>query len=655
MKFGKRPKAERLNDYQIEVDRARKFRKSEGYDALWQRLRDMYTGAGRTAEMAPDEDSIFVNMAFSTINVIYPSVSAGIPQISILANDPMKADAALVVQDIMNFAWKHWEVQPAFRAAAKDFLMFGHGWAKVGWRYVETQELLTEDDMMEEFIQRRQEAIDAGTQDPSIMGDLPTDEEIARNLVTTTTSVLEDRPFVEQVSILDMFVNPEATTMDDIRWVAQRVMRNVEEVQADENYVKAARKRVKGTHTSYDSTDPRRRAEDHSDGPDMVELWEFYDVVDKVMAVFATDGDEFLVEPGEMPYHFGHPFVMIRNYEIPDVFYPIGDLEMLYPLQEELNKTRSDMLNFRAAYARKYLARKSAFANGDEAKLASRKDGEIIWIENDSIPLSDIVERMPINDLDANLFNWSGQIVGDIQEVSGVSEYARGGGGGARTATEASLIQDALNARSGEKLALVEKMATDVARKLLKIMQQFLTRDEIARVTGPAGEQQWLIYDRESIQGEYDFTVEAGSTQPNNETFRRQKAIAMANTLLPFIQMGVVNAQELAKHLLQEGFAIRSPEKFLINPPPMIDPNTGQPLPPGMAPPAGAPAGGPGQAPMNGSIGAPGGEGMDAPQMDPNALNQAQQEAAQDESAVPGVPAGMMAQLQNQFGVNPGV
>lgn len=647
MRIGRRPRSERLQDYQLEVDRSRKFRKNEGYDTLWARLRDMYTAGGATADLNPDEDSIYVNVAFSTINVIYPAVSAGIPQISIQANDPAKEQAALVVQEIMNFAWKHWEVQPAFRAAAKDFLMFGHGWAKVGWRYVEEKRPLTEQEAQEEFEKQRMEMLQVGAANPSLLPDLPSEEDIAANLVTTTTTVLEDRPFVENVSVLDMFVNPEATTMDDIRWIAQRVLRDLEEVKKDENYKPAARKRLKGTHTSYESTDPRRRAEDHADGPDMVELWEFYDVIDGVMCVFATDSEDFLVEPGDMPYHFGHPFVMIRNYEVPDIFYPIGDLEMLYPLQEELNKTRSDMLNFRAAYARKYLARKSAFATGDEAKLASRKDGEIVWVENDSIPLQDVVSRMPINELDPNLFNWSGQIMSDIQEVSGVSEYARGSGGGAKTATEASLIQDALNARSGEKLALVEKMATDVARKLLKIMQQFMTGDEVARITGPQGETQWLIYDRESIQGEFDFTVEAGSTQPNNETFRRQKAIAMANTLIPFIQMGVVNPQELAKHLLQEGFAVRTPEKFLLNPPPILDPNTGQPIPPGMNMPQGGVAGAP-QGP--GTIGAPGGEGLDAPQMDPNDLREAQAEA---ESAVPGVPPQMMAQLQSQFGVNP--
>lgn len=643
MKIGRRPKTERLADYQREVDRARHFRETQGYDRLWARLRDMYTGSGQVANMADDEDSIFVNMAFSTLNVIYPAISAGIPQISVYPNNPMLEDNAAVVEEVLNFAWKHWDVQPAFRAAAKDFLMFGHGWTKVGWRYVEQERLRTEDEMLAEFDELRTEVQIAGNQNPGLIPELPSDDDIAASVVATEVEILEDRPFIEHVSILDMFVNPEATSMDDIRWIAQRVVRPIEEVKKDKNYKASARKRVKGSYSSYEPTDPRRRAEDQAfGGPDMVELWEIYDVVDGVMAVFANDADEFLVDPGTMPYFFGHPFVMVRNYDIPDVFYPIGDLEMIYPLQEELNKTRSDMMNFRKAYARKFLVRRSALRQGDEAKIKSRRDGEIILVEDDNIPLSDVVARLPINDLDPNLFNWSGQVVGDIQEVSGVSEYARGGSGGVRTATEASLIQDALNARSNEKLSQVEGMATENARKLLKIMQQFTTGEQIARYVGPQGETKWLLYTRESILGEFDFTVEAGSTQPNNETFRRQRAIAMTNTLLPFVQMGVVNSQELAKHLLQEGFSVRMPEKFLG-----MDPMMAQRM--AMEQQAAT-----GQAPNQGIVGAPGGEGIDAPQPDPQDLREMQAQAEMTDPAVEGVPPAIMNQLQSQFGVHPG-
>ena len=60
------------------------------------------------------------------------------------------------------------------------------------------------------------------------------------------------------------------------------------------------------------------------------------------MCTFALDSDDtdnesgFLIKPRPMPYAKGHPFEMLRNYEVADHFYPIGDVEQIEPLQLEL-------------------------------------------------------------------------------------------------------------------------------------------------------------------------------------------------------------------------------------------------------------------------------------------------------------------------------
>lgn len=611
MKFGRRSQKDRSKDYREEVQRARNWRKNQGYDELWSKLSDLYRGKIHPQDVNDGEDVVAINMAFSTINVMYPSVSAGIPSVEVRANDPEDDRAAVLVEEVLKYAWEHHNFHPAFRKTAKDFLMYGHGWLKVGWLYTEEQVPMSDQDRAAEFIQMRDQVNEAAQVQPELAPELPSDEDIAANLSTSTYHVVEDRPFVEQISIRDMFVNPEATHLDDARWVAQRVLRPLDEAKADRAYTQSVRKKLTGTHMTHDSTDPRAEGLEDADG-NMVEIWEFYDLVDNVMCIFSLESDsgEYLVKPGKMPYKFGHPFEMVRNYDVPDMFYPIGDLEQIWTLQQELDKTRSEMLNYRAAYARKYLVRAAALKRGDVEKLTSRVDGEAIVVENDEIPLHDVVQPVPINALDPALFNWSGQIQSDIQEVTGVSEYARGSLSAAkRTATEASLIQDALNARSGEKLSIIEDLASNVARKVLQVMQQFLTGEQVARIFGPDGQQHWLPYDNESIQGEFDFAVEAGSTQPNNESFRRQNAIALMNTMSPFLG-SIVDPYELVKHILQEGFSIRTPEKFLLNQDEFVQ--TEAPGAPDQetegAPPEGEP---------NGIVGAAGGEGADAPQLSP--------------------------------------
>jgi hypothetical protein len=323
------------------------------------------------------------------------------------------------------------------------------------------------------------------------------------------------------------------------------------------------------------------------------------------MCTFTAGATEYLIRPRKMPYAFGHPFEMIRNYEVPDHFYPMGDLEAIAPLIKELSKTRSEMMNHRARYARKYIARKSAIAKTDLSKIASKRDGEVIFVEDDSFPLQDVIQPVNQIGMDPGLYNWSQAIENDIQDISGITEFMRGGGGQIRrTATEASLLQDAANVRTAEKLDRVESFIANLAVKLLQINQQYVTGEQAAKVIGRDGGSLWVPYTREDIKGQYDFRVEAGSTVPKNETFRRQSALGMLQALGPFIATGQVNAEELLRVVLRDGFAIKNPEKFITQP------QQQQQM-------MGGPGGVNSQAMALGAGG--GGVGPDAPQLEPQA------------------------------------
>ena len=93
-----------------------------------------------------------------------------------------------------------------------------------------------------------------------------------------------------------------------------------------------------------------------------------------------------------------------------------------------------------------------------------------------------------------------------------------------------------------------------------------MTGEQVARVVGSNALPLWIRFDRDYIQGEFDFEVEAGSTQPVNESFRRQMALQMVDAMAPFVQAGVVDMSALARHVLQFGFGVKTPEAFLAAP-----------------------------------------------------------------------------------------
>jgi hypothetical protein len=396
--------------------------------------------------------------------------------------------------------------------------------------------------------------------------------------------------------------------MEDAKWVAQRIVRSLEEAKKDKRYKASARRNLSADSLLNPLFAPsdRQEQEEYLIEEERTVVFEFYDIVNNTMAVVPQSGDEFLVEPAPMPYAYGQPFVMMRNYDVPDYFYPMGDLESIESLQLELDKTRSQLVNARKRYARKYLFHERSFGPEGREALESDEDGRLV----------PVVIPMPQTPLSADIYNFSAIIEEDINTVSGVSEYARGQMPEIRrTATEASIIADAGNSRVAEKLATVELAIAHVARRVVQVMQQFMTGEHMARVATRGPQDMFIKYARDDIVGEFDFSVEAGSTQPINDTVRKRQAVEMMQAMAPLVGT-VIDPTALARYVLQHAFAVKDPDKFIMQ----------QPMPGAAVEGGGAPEGLPGGVPAGGM-----------PAGGPNG---------------PPVPPELMKQLQNQMGLS---
>lgn len=534
--MAKKSQSEQLGVYRSHLAASKKWRKDEGMDATWRRLLDLYKG--KHYDQYSDEDRMLINISFSTVNVIAPAVAVNYPKITVNAVKPDNAANAVIAEAVVNYWWRYKDIRGEFRRAVKDLLITGHGWIKTGYRFVEESAIMEEGD----------------NDDPQSGGES-----------TSTTVIVQDSPFAERVSPFDVFVDSDATSMHDIKWIAQRIRRPIKDVKNDKRYAKAAREAVEVMAVSRYTDDPsQRKIYDKNYG--YAEIWEYYDVQNRTMCVFTESGDQFLIKPMRMPYAFGHPFVMLRNYDVPDSFYPIGDLEQIEPLQRELNETRSQMMNHRKRFARKWLYKESAFDQFGRTALESDADNVMVPVVGDE-PLGGVIAPMPAVISPPEFYNQSEMISSDIDRITGLPEFMTGGLPEIRrTATEVSAIQDAANARTADKLAIVEMAISEVARRMLMLAQQYMTGEQVARLMGKDGEPIWITYDREYLEGDFDFEVVGGSTQPHNEAVRRQMALQMVDAMAPFASAGIVNMQELAGYVLQQGFNIKNPEKFLSMP-----------------------------------------------------------------------------------------
>jgi len=596
--------SEKLQFCRDEIERSKRWR-SDNFDDVWHRMIELYRG--KQYANASKQDRLVINLVFATKNVIAPSVAINNPRFVVNARKPENAPAAVIVEEVLNYLWRCHHYQDEVRLAVDDWIVCGHGWVKCGYIFNKPPEAKPSDELGGGM--NGENILDSGDNE-GIDDRLP----VPGNAETEMTNTQDDRPYVERISVFDMFVDPDARHPKEMRWIAQRTWRPVQDVRVDSRYDPKARKQVSSTQRFVNTARGDEDGRSDIDTPDMgalsyAEIIEFYDIKRGEVSTFALDGDSsaenqnmrdaYLIKPAPIPYGAGQPFKMLRNYEVPDNFYPIGEIESIESLQLELNETRNQMLNHRKRFARKWIYASSMFDEDGVRALESDVDNTMIPILGDANP-NNYIAPLPSIGTPPDFYNQSQLIEEDINTVSGVSDYMRGQPESAirRTATEAAMIQDAANSRARDKLAKVESFLADIGEMIVSLMQQFLDGEHVARITSVAG-RAWVNYDVDYLKGSYDFEVEGGSTEPRNEAFRRQSALQLVDAMAPFVQAGVVNPLGLARYVLQYGFSIKDVSTLLNGPQEQMmqqqqmDPNA-QPGqgPPGQMPPGGPPPGG---------------------------------------------------------------
>ena len=535
------------------VEDSQSLRKTGQWDERWSKFIQVYSNRYLYPELADYEDVVVPNMVFSTVNVIVPSIAINVPKIDVTANQAEDESTATVVNSVINHQWRAYGVQEQVRQAVKDFVVVGHGWVKVVWETEEREVKLTQEEFTAaaaDVLAQKSASLAAS---PDMAGSFPDDDTLIDSIPAKRMKLVKDQPLVRRVSPFDIFVDPDALVLEDARWIAQRSFVPIEVARKNEDWNAEVRARIKKVKKSkqrseVDVTDDSSQ----SDSSDFAEIYEYYNIVDDTMCVFADGTEGYLLDPSDSPFPNVHPLVFIPNYEVPERFYPIGDVETIYPLQLELAMTRTAQLNDRKRGRRITLFRESALDSDGIEALRAGEDNVMINVTNASMNFEEIFRQVSSQGLQPEWYSADQQAMSDIDLVSGVSEYQRGGQTDIRrTATEVGVMQDAANSRSADKLAKVEKAMADIAERMIKLSQEYMDTEAVARVVDDFQAVDWVPYNREALQGDFTFNVEAGSTQPQNESFKRQQALQMMDVLGGFMGTGLLNDQEVLAQVMR--------------------------------------------------------------------------------------------------------
>jgi hypothetical protein len=398
--------------------------------------------------------------------------------------------------------------------------------------------------------------------DPAV---LPTEEELVDLVPTSQTVPVTDDIFVEHVSPFDVFVDPEARRIEDVRWIARRRVLPLEEVLDNPAY---RNKRNLQGDTPYPSVEGIPKPPGipgyqegqtvHPPEHERVTLWEYYNLKTRTVCVLTMNHDRFLMEADWLMPFQGCPFIPMVDYVVPDSLWGYGEVKLIESLQVELNKTRTQIIVHNKRFNRKLLYKERAIDERGKAALTTRVDGALIPVINDE-DLKDVVLPVPDSPLPADRYQINNIIEADITAITGISDYERGAYNNVRrTATEASIIMDASSLRQQDKLRRIEEAATEVGRRMKALAQTFYDEQRWILITG-AGWQMPIRFNREDIEGEYDISVDAGSTEPQNQQMLMQDRERLYQLVS---QNPFVNQVEILKELLR-AHGLTNPDRFI--------------------------------------------------------------------------------------------
>ena len=182
----------------------------------------------------------------------------------------------------------------------------------------------------------------------------------------------------------------------------------------------------------------------------------------------------------------------------------------------------------------------------EASKLESGDDGTLIMVKGPGA--IDVIKDAP---LDQQTYQELLLLNRDLVEVLGQADNSITRSS-VDSATEAALIDKRLEAREGDDLSLVIEWISTAAAKMDQVVQANVTRDEVVAITGDPTGKEWELVrvdDFEAINGEFEYSVNVGSTLPRLPQVERSQFMAILQVFSQFPQ--IMTRPALMKRILE--------------------------------------------------------------------------------------------------------
>jgi hypothetical protein len=234
-----------------------------------------------------------------------------------------------------------------------------------------------------------------------------------------------------------------------------------------------------------------------------------------------------ILEPSEDVFtrehnHFPH-FPVIFNRD-PKWAWGLADSKILDPQQRELNEIRTQEMKHRRHAVVKIFTEKDNISPDESDKFDSDEPAGTVVVDD----IGKIKTGMVVNQMPAALLEMDQNVQRETQELIGLGqnqfgEYAPGSAD--RSATEASIVNQATQIRMDERRDVVADVTVEVVQGIHTLIFENWPDDVVVDIVGDEGAKFWVKWEQEFLRrGLYDVNVDPDSGLPMTAQMRAQKA-----------------------------------------------------------------------------------------------------------------------------------
>lgn len=492
--------------------------------------------------------AVNVNLCQSTMAVLVPKLYAKNPEVSVRPSDaitPAKFSAVRnfgrTCEIMVSKGWKRGRLKGRLKRQVRGAKTIGFAWLKAAMQFDMVRDPIMEsrfNDLQDNLAEIDRKIERLREQEMSYA-----EETLMREELVIEMAAAKAKLEVERAHGL-IFMNPRAEDVivsGEIREMidylqAERITHRSwwrpQQVAAtygvdEEKLTSATRWKLDG-----ESAAPKVVTEDHTG--EWVAVLERWDRKSGTVHTF-VHGCDFLLRPSAPPSPSSqrfYPFFLLGWNWVDDTRLPLSDVSQWAPLQDEYNSTRSAFRLHRQRSLPGVVVNGQVVGKADAEKISRGESCEYLLLEgvNPEIPLSNLFAPKPLAPIDQSLYDLQ-PILYDLDVVSGVQEAARQAIRIAKTATEASIQENAGTSRTVEAVDSIEDMMGDLATYCIEIMLQVYKLADAIRIAGPGAvwPENLTI---EELHNLVDIDIRAGSTGKPATAQEQQ----VWGTLLPIIQ-----------------------------------------------------------------------------------------------------------------------